>query len=146
MRMNRMTIKQTERWLYRAWNTSEEIKAKMAQLEEATSQVTSITAQMSGMPGSVSKDPHARMDKYIILSGNLQSQIDRLAGTLNEITEVIDKVPDGQLRTLLTERYLNRRKWEDVSELMHYSYEGGYIFRLNREALKAVKDILESVH
>lgn len=142
-----MTIRETERWLYRAWTASAEIAAKKQQLAEATSQVTAITSQLTGVTVGSTKDPHAKMDRYAILSGSLQQQIDKLMGVQIEITEVIDQVEDDQLRTLLTERYLNRRKWEQISDIMHYSHEGGYVFRLKREAVKAVQAILEgTVH
>ena len=141
-----MTNKQIEKWLYRAWNASKEIDAKQAQLEEAISRVTSVTTALTGMPGNATKDSHAKMENYLILSENLQKQIDKLMGIQNEVTEVIDQVKDEKMRVVLTERYINRRKWEDISKIMNYSHEGGYIFRINRMAIQAVKDILETVH
>lgn len=141
-----MTNKQTEKWLYRAWNASEEIDAKQTQLEEMRSRAMSVTATLTGMPGRASKDPHAKMEKYLLLSENISIQIDKLIGIQKEVTEVIDKVQDDRMRIVLTERYINRRKWEDISNIMHYSHEGGYVFRLNRLAIQAVKDVLETVH
>lgn len=138
-----MTVYDAEDWLMRGWCIEREISAKKEQLAVLMDSVTSITAQLSGVPGSPSKDPHRKMDSYAILSGELQKEIDNLIKIQTEVSEAINAVDNEQLRVLLIERYINRKTWKDISDILHYSYDGKRVFQLRTDALKKIKDYIE---
>lgn len=138
-----MTVYDAEDWLMRGWCIEREISAKKEQLAVLMDSVTSITAQLSGVPGSPSKDPHRKMDSYAILSGELQKEIDNLIKIQTEVSEAINAVDNEQLRVLLIERYINRKTWKDISDILHYSYDGKRVFQLRTDALKIIKDYIE---
>lgn len=138
-----MTVYDAEDWLMRGWNVEREITAKREQLASLMDSVTSITAQLSGVPGSPSKDPHRKMDSYAILSGDIQKEIDALCKIQTEVSNAINSVDVDQLRVLLIERYINRKTWKEISDILHYSYDGKRVFQLRTDALKKIKDYIE---
>ncbi|MBS5794933.1 MAG: DUF1492 domain-containing protein [Clostridiales bacterium] len=71
-----------------------------------------------------------RLKNYVDLHN---IEIDRLR---KEIESVIDKVDDDTLKTLLRLRYLEFKKWKDVSYILGYSDK--YIFKPYNKALTEV--------
>ena len=67
-------------------------------------------------------------------------EIDRLTALENEIIGAISRVKEPY-STLLYERYVNGKTWEQVAVDMHYSYR--HTTKLHGAALIALKDVLE---
>lgn len=49
---------------------------------------------------------------------------------------MINKIDDSMLRTLLIERYINNKKWDDVADSINYSWSQTH--RNHKKALEAV--------
>lgn len=68
------------------------------------------------------------------------AEVAQLTKLENEIACTIDRVSEPY-RTLLYERYINGRTWEQIAVKMNYSYRR--VTQLHGEALKLIKDFLE---
>lgn len=66
----------------------------------------------------------------------LDLQIDRMLEMKQEIANLIARVPDERMRSLLELRYLNGLTWEAVAERMHYTTRN--VYNLHNAALKVV--------
>ena len=68
------------------------------------------------------------------------AEVVRLAKLETEIACTIDRVPEPY-RTLLYERYINGKTWEQIADAMHYSLRG--VTKMHGRALQTVKEFLE---
>lgn len=68
------------------------------------------------------------------------AEIDRLTELESEIIGTIGRVPEPYA-TLLYERYINGKTWEQVAVDMHYSYVH-VVHNLHPKALKTVRDLI----
>ncbi len=60
-------------------------------------------------------------------------------GEQTKVQDIILEVEDYILRTILTERYINGLKWEQIAETLDYTPR--HIQRLHNKALEAVQGI-----
>jgi len=130
----------TKRWLNRARTIQLEIDELSQAKLNAWENATKTTTQLSGMPGSASKDPH-KFEKFAVLEGNLSLLIEQKAEALDELIQTINSVEDDKLRILLVARYVNCKPWDDVRLALNYEtpvLESDAIFRLHRKALDVV--------
>jgi hypothetical protein len=67
-------------------------------------------------------------------------EIKRLVSLENEIERVIGK-SEEPFRTILYERYINGKTWEQIAVQMHYCFR--HTTKLHGMALEALKDVLE---
>lgn len=67
-------------------------------------------------------------------------EVDRLAELEREIEQTISKAAEPY-RTLLYERYINGKTWEQVAVRMNYSFR--HTTKLHGTALRILKDVLE---
>ncbi|MBP0987392.1 MAG: sigma-70 family RNA polymerase sigma factor [Oscillospiraceae bacterium] len=68
------------------------------------------------------------------------AEVSRLCKLETEIACTIDRMPEPY-RTLLYERYINGKTWEQIAVGMNYSYVHT-VHRLHPSALRAVQEIL----
>lgn len=68
------------------------------------------------------------------------AEIERLTALETEIISAISHMPDPY-QTLLYERYINGKTWEQVAVQMNYSYR--HTTKLHGAALARLKDVLE---
>ena len=67
-------------------------------------------------------------------------EVDRLTALEQEIVQTISHT-DEPYRTLLYERYINGKTWEQIAVMLNYSYR--QTTRIHGNALNIVKDVLE---
>ena len=79
--------------------------------------------------------------KIVDLEQEINNDIDKLVDIQREIYEVIAKVSEQRLRTILESFYLNRKSFEQISVDMNYCYR--HICRLHGKALAEVDHVLE---
>lgn len=70
----------------------------------------------------------------------VSSEVAKLCKLETEIACTIDRMQEPY-RTLLYERYINGKTWEQIAVDMHYSYRG--VTKMHGKALQAVKECIE---
>lgn len=70
------------------------------------------------------------------LQQSLCALMDELAQTRCAVQQAIGCVEDERYRILLAYRFLNGKTWEEIAQLMHYSYQ--HVNRLFNQAVKQV--------
>ena len=69
-----------------------------------------------------------------------EQEVERLLQTETDIISLIERVQEPY-RTLLYERYINGKTWEQVAVRMNYSFR--HTTKLHGTALRILKDVLE---
>lgn len=107
---------------------------------KAWTKATSATATIKETPGGGGDVTANKADAYIELNNKIEDEQKRLALVHAEIISTISKVPSNELRTLLTDRYVNGCKWEEVARNQNYS-ESHVKGDMHARALRAVERI-----
>lgn len=125
-------------------NAVRRVAAAQDHLEELRSMATRITPNYSAEGGG----SHQTSDKLgnavariLEAESRISDELEILEATEREVVKTINDVQDGTLSTLLYERYINGKTWEQIAVNMHYSYM--HICRLHGSALLAVSEILQ---
>lgn len=71
--------------------------------------------------GGERKTSEDRILEYIEYSEQLDDLIDELVHLQMEAINRIENVDNGLYRTILTERYINNKEWEEVAKTIKYS-------------------------
>lgn len=79
--------------------------------------------------------------RIVDAEARVDAEIELLIATEREIEHTINSVEDSTLRTLLYERYINGKTWEQIAVILNYSWR--QTVRLHGIALVAVKDVIE---
>ena len=127
-------------YLSQAKYLDQSINAKIQQLGQLNDLATKATAVLTGMPHNPSGSTSTMADtvvKIVDLQDEINHDIDELVDLKAEIREVIDAVPDTDLRLILEERYLNWKSWEQIAVSLGYNLR--YVHKLHRLALEATK-------
>ena len=113
----------TKEWLERYKTVKGEVKALRDAKAEALSAASGKATAYSDTKSNTSfgNATETKIIKYVAISEMLEAKINELLSTQSEILLTINNVQDGILRTLLTERYINRKSWELVAEAIDYN-------------------------
>lgn len=106
--------------------------------------VTRITPNYGGEGGGTHQTGDklgAAVARILDAESRVSDELEMLEATEREIVNTINDVQDGTLSTLLYERYINGKTWEQIAVLMNYTYRR--VTQLHGKALNAVKDFLE---
>lgn len=126
-------------WLKRGWQLDREINSLLRTKEETRAWLMSVTASYSGEPVNGTRDPH-RYDRLAELDEKIDQRIDQLVAVKQEIVDAIAQVEDSRYRTLLTERYMEFRTWEQIAVDMNYTWRR--VMQLHGEALIALGQVV----
>ena len=74
--------------------------------------------------------------KVVELEEEIASDILELVRVMKEIASAISRMDSMECRTILEMRYLSFMEWDEIISRMGYSRS--YVFRLHKEALKAI--------
>ena len=135
-----MTTKEVKQWLWRARWIDKEIASLLKTRENEYSRLTSITAQLTGMTVSSTKDPH-KYDRLSELDDAITRNINELNRTKAEILDAISRLDDQRYRFVLKYYYIDGMNLEKIAVEMNYSFP--HIKRIRREAIESIKMILE---
>ena len=120
-----------------------EIDTLIEESQSIRDMATRVTSTINDMPG----DPLKNNDKYkdtmislIDYERKINSRIDELVNLKQEINDVIGKLPRLEHRIVLTKRYLQRKRWEQIAVEM--KYEERQVRRFKTEALNLADQIL----
>ena len=113
-------------------NAKEEIKQRMY---ERLASVKATQYREIDVQGGIRKTSEDRILEYIEYSEHINELIDGLVNLKMTVVEEIEKIDDGLYRTILTERYINNRKWDDIAGILDYE-DSRPIFRAHNDALR----------
>lgn len=127
-------------YLEQAYRIDQRINSKIEQVASLHNLATKTNSTLTDMPGSPNRNIHRMEDiilKIVDLENEINQDIDMLVDLKTEIMQVIKKVDDLELQTLLEQRYLNFRTWEQIAVDMGYNVR--HLYRMHDKALKAVQ-------
>ena len=132
-----MTAKE---YLQRAWQIDRRIQDKMNQAARLKEMATNVTATISGMPGSASRNNH-KMDGAIAtmmdMAKDIEAETQQLLCIKTETMQTIWAVDDSTCRTLLELRYISFLPWETIADEMDVSKRR--VLQLHAQGLKMVE-------
>lgn len=91
--------------------------------------------KVKGSPKNAVEDTYVRLAEY---SKKIDEKIDQLVNLKLEISELIDKVPEQNLKTLLTKRYVELKRFEEIAVEMNYDIR--WVYRLHGRALQVIDE------
>ena len=125
----------TKEWLSRATNIDKEIGRLLRERRTAWDRAVSVTSRLNANNVSGTKDPH-KYDALAAYENLIDAKVDELYAIKQEIMAAINNVQDSTLRALLTEKYINGKKWEQIAVDLNYSWR--QIIRLHGRALQEI--------
>lgn len=126
-------------YLSQSLRLNQRINSKLEQIQSLRELATKCTPFLTGMPKSPNQDGSLMADtvlKIIDLEKELQKDIDRLVDLKKEIMAVVKAVVNMECQTLLEQRYLCFKSWEQIAVDMGYNVR--HVYRLHDEALQKV--------
>lgn len=121
---------------YRTLNAK--INAKLDEAAKIRALAERVTpSEQGGGSGIVSDRVGRGAVRLADLEREIDQDIDRLMDLRAEIETAIENVEDERYRVILTERYLNGKKWCEVSKAVHIS-DMNWLFKLHGRALKKI--------
>ncbi len=121
---------------YRRLNAYIDCKVEeVAQLRELATRLK--PSAMFDKNGNTTDKVGRTVAKIVDLEAEINSQIDELIIIREEIVKTIEQVQDERLRAILTKRYINGDKWEQIAVDM--SIDLRFIYRLHGRALQKIK-------
>jgi len=123
-------------WLNRAFHAEKNYKAWLAKLERDRSIAERLTRSTDG-PGSPSDNgTETALIRLADTEQRTQERLQELVRIREEITVVIEAVPDLDAQTILVRHYLAYETFEQIAEKMHYS-----VITIKRKHKKSLDEI-----
>lgn len=119
------------------------VSAAQDHLDELRAMATRITPNYGAESGGVHQTGDklgAAVARIMDAESRVSDELELLEATEREVIRTISSVQDGTLSTLLYERYINGKTWEQIAVKMNYTYRR--VTQLHGKALNAVKDFL----
>lgn len=132
-----MTAKQ---YLEQAYRIDLRINSKLEQVASLNELAQKATTVFGTAPTGGTRNVHRLEDviiKIVDMESEINADIDSLVGLKKEIAGVIRSVENIEYRTLLEQRYLCFKRWEEIAWQMGYSAR--QIRRLRDKALEKIK-------
>lgn len=112
------------------------INSKLRQIDDLRSKMKYLQA-IDYAKDKIQTSNKASVEDIIIklcdLEAEITQEIDELIDKKRVAKEEIDKIEDVTLRSILTMRYLEMLKWEEIAVQLNYDYR--HVLRLHGEAL-----------
>lgn len=121
-------IRKTDRLIHRLDST---IATLRSSLTSTGSQLKQDKVQTSGLKNTLEET----ITKIIDLEAKINARIDELVSMKQEAFTMINRIPDLDQQNILIGRYIQLKKWEDISEELNYSMQ--WVFELHGEGLLA---------
>lgn len=133
-----MTIDQLAKiqWLNRAFHAEKNYKAWLAKLERDRSIAERLTRSTDG---TGSPSDNGTETAFIRLADTEQRTLERLQELVRireEITAVIQAIPDLDAQTILIRHYLAYETFEQIAEKMHY--DRSTVYRKHKKAIDKI--------
>ena len=126
-------------FLNRGWQIDGEIKSKEAQIQKLRDQATHVGAFLSGDKVQTSIKTDCLSDtvaRIADLEAVYREDVKRLVDVKKEILVAINTVGRSKYRLVLTERYVNYKRWEDIAADNNLSWRS--VHRIHSAALREI--------
>jgi seryl-tRNA synthetase len=126
-------------YLNQALRIDQRINSKIDQITSLQELAEKATSTLSETPRSASPNLHpmeTTIAKIIDLEEEINQDIDYLVDLKKELVSLIKSVQNTEEQTLLEQRYLCFKKWEQIAVDMNYSVQ--HVFRLHDAAILSV--------
>lgn len=124
----------------RAKAEADRLERQLAELDDLVGNITvdptAEHVQTSRNPDQIGSLVARRTD----MQESLKKAKDHALDVMQEVITVIDKLEDPDYQIILQARYIERKSWRYIAELVHY--DGRYVFKLHNRALKKVDAII----
>lgn len=120
-----------------AYRIDQRINAKMEQVANLHELAVKATATLSNTPRSASRNVHSTesiITKIVDLEDELNRDIDTLVDIKCNIMRAIKRVNNPEYQTILEQRYLCYRTWEQIA--VNLGYDLRYLHKLHIRALE----------
>ena len=120
-----------------------EIDTLIEESQSIRDMATRVTSTINDIPGAPLKNNDRFQDTMVSLIDyeyKINSRIDELVNLKQEINDIINKLPRLEHRIVLTKRYLQRKRWEQIA--IEMKYEERQVRRFKTEALNLADQIL----
>jgi len=127
-------------YLSQAYRIDQRINSKLEQVATLRELAVKATSTLSDMPHNHMRNASSMENiicKIVGLEDEINTDIDRLVDLKREISGVINSVEKPEYHLLLELRYQNYKTWEEIAEMMDYSWRN--IHYIHAKALKAVE-------
>lgn len=131
-----MTAKQ---YLEQAYRIDLRINSKLEQVASLNELAQKATTVFGTAPTGGTRNVHRLEDviiKIVDMESEINADIDSLVGLKKEIAGVIRSVENIEYRTLLEQRYLCFKRWEEIAQLMGHGIDS--VYKMHRKALREV--------
>ena len=129
----------TKEYLNQAYQIDRRINSKIEQVASLKELALKVTAVLSDMPKG-SQNIHSKeniITKMLDLENEINEEIDELIDLKRTIGSLIKSIENPEYQTILEQRYLCFKSWEEIAVGMGYSMQ--HTFRLHGRALKSIK-------
>ena len=134
--------KDIKRYLNRAYWLTQTRNKLEREYEKKQKEVGNISVSNSEIKSNkIVSNVENKAIELISLKNNIDLHNIKIDELKKEISCVISRVEDENLRDLLRLRYIEFRKWEDIAYILHYSRRN--VFYARDRALKEVEKILK---
>ena len=136
----------TKEWFERARFCRDKIKSLKRLRDELLSDVASTThpPKTEVVQTSRANNTENKLIDYIVDSEDIDRQIERLDEERRAVIDVIYSVENPKYQELLSLRYLQNKKWEEISEEMGYE-DVRSIYRMHIRAVSAAEPIIRKI-
>ena len=130
-----MTNQDKKAYLRGYLEAGREIDRLQEELARCQSLAAKITPTISDVPGGHGENRlQTAVEKIAELENQIAAKIDEWRAARDKIVEVINTVEDYRLRSILLQRYVQGKTFEQIAVSMHYDYR--WITRLHGRALQ----------
>lgn len=138
-----MTINDVKVILQGAFYYQKEYDTSIEKAERLRSMLERATPLYSQVPGGggVSDKIGNGVASLVALKETVDENVKALKMEIEQITAIINGVPEHNYRVILQKRYLNFDKWEKICADLDYSWR--HTHRLHKQALYAVRESIE---
>lgn len=130
-----MTNQDKKAYLRRYLDAQREVDRLCEELARLRALSTKITPTMSDLPGGHGGDRlQAAVDMITELENQVNAKIDEWRDLRDQIVASINTVDDYRLRSILLDRYVSGKRWEQIAVDAHLEYR--WVLRLHNKALQ----------
>ena len=132
----------TKKYLSQVYELERGITHKLQHITWLRGSATQTTSRTHALriSGTENRSPmESAVIRIIDLEREVDRDVDRQVDLKREIKELIDSIPQVNCRILLELRYLNLKTWDEIAQIMKYSFRN--IHYLHIKALKALREV-----